>query len=203
MAGKAAARLALFAQEAHQFCKRRFHLVLHLGDEFVLAHAFMIERLGIALRKRLQVLLVENAALDELGENDEQAVGVGDIASHERLVDHRKTRVLLGVLFFNVGHMGNLDNSDGGATPAYRRSAAHASDLSANGRVSAALDDGRSMKVRRAWAASARRPMAAAVLPLKATASRRGWAAIYSASWFAVASRMASSRLPCRRASTT
>jgi hypothetical protein len=99
------------------FCKRRFHLVLHLADQLILAHAFMIERLGIAFAESLQVRTIKHPALHQLGKDNEQAVGVGDIAGDERLVDHRQTRRIL-VLFFDVTHAGSLDDSGRGATPA-------------------------------------------------------------------------------------
>ena len=36
-----------FAEVSHQLGEREFHLVLHLGDQLILAHADMVERLGI------------------------------------------------------------------------------------------------------------------------------------------------------------
>jgi len=38
-------RLVALAEVAHQLREGRFHLVLHLADELVLAHADMVERL--------------------------------------------------------------------------------------------------------------------------------------------------------------
>ena len=95
------------------------------------------------------------------------------LVCHESLVDHGQGRVLV----LNFAHPGNLDDSDWGATPAWRATAAQATALSANGRVSAALDDGKSMSARPPPSPSARRPIAAAVRPLNATASSRGWLA--------------------------
>ena len=95
-----------FAQVAHQLGERRFHLVLHLADQLVLAHSDMVERLRIAVGKGLQVRSVEHAPGDQLGEDDEQAVGVGDRPGDQRLVDHRQPFVAVGQLFFvDVAHV--------------------------------------------------------------------------------------------------
>ena len=77
-------------------------------DEFVLAHSDMVEGLGIAVGKSLQVVAVEHALGDQLGEYHEQAVGVGDGPRDERLVDHRQLVVAVGFL---VGRNHRLDHA--------------------------------------------------------------------------------------------
>ena len=62
-------------------------------DQLILAHSDMVERLGIAVGEGLQVGAVEHPPGDELGEDDQQAVGVGDGAGDQRLVDHRQPLV--------------------------------------------------------------------------------------------------------------
>src|SRR4029453_8999834 len=135
----------------------------------------MVERLGIAFAEGLQVRPVEDPALYKLGEDDEQAVGVGDIPGHQSLVDHRQ---VCGVLVVHVVHVDRLDFSAWRASPAKPQIAFQAAAFSASGQVKAALDEGRSMKAGPVSPPRACRPIAAAVLPLNATARSRGCVAI-------------------------
>ena len=115
----------------------------------------MVERLGIAVGKGLEVGAVENALGDQLGEDHEQAVGVGDGAGDQRLVDHRQPLVLASASIFFIDHGAIVPPYALVAqalTPANSPSAAHASRFVASGRVLAALDDGRSISARLAFA---------------------------------------------------
>ena len=49
----AIANSALVGEEMHQLGKRLLHLVLHLGDQLILAHIFVVEWLRIAIGKGL------------------------------------------------------------------------------------------------------------------------------------------------------
>jgi len=106
-----------FAQVAHQFCKRRFHLVLHLADQLILSHVLMIERLGVAVGKGVQILGVEYALGDQLRQDHQQAVGVGDVARHQGFVDHRQLTVVV-LVFDGLAHRLNVATSAGHASDA-------------------------------------------------------------------------------------
>src|SRR3712207_139547 len=156
----------------------------------------MVERLGIAVRKGLEVVAVEHAARDQLGEYYQQTVGVRDGAGDQGLVDHRQPFVVLTLVLRGRNHGPAIW---GGAHQS--ASLAHASAFFARGRVLAALEEGRSMSVSTAGGSPmSLRPTAAAVEPLKAIARRSGKSCSSRSTALCPALRIDWSRLPRRAA---
>src|SRR4029079_3504813 len=57
----------------------------------------MVERLRIAVGKSLEIVAVEYASCDELRQDHQEAVCVGDRACDQRFVDHRQPLIAVAV----------------------------------------------------------------------------------------------------------